>query len=96
MIEPYVHPLPIKANDDRLMVRGQPIPVDCRIISEDNYQRLLNVLALADEVIIELAGNWPIDGRPPRPECLAVRAITGHEYLERKRRANEARKDLPK
>lgn len=35
-----IEPILIKAGDDRILVKGSPLEVDCRVIAEDNYQEL--------------------------------------------------------
>jgi hypothetical protein len=37
-----IEPILLKAGDERLNINGQPPKVDCRVIAEDQYQKLLN------------------------------------------------------
>ena len=48
---------------------------------------LLNVICLADEIIMEANGAFPLPGNPLRDDCLVVRSYSGNDYHERKRRA---------
>lgn len=38
----FTEPIPMKAGDARVLLNGYPVKVDFRIISEENYQILLN------------------------------------------------------
>jgi hypothetical protein len=84
-------PIAIPANDPRVLVKGRPLPTPFRIIAEDTYQRLLNLLALADETMMDMHGCFPLDDGPKRQACGMVRNITGNDFNERKRRAALAR-----
>jgi len=44
-------------------------------------------LCLADELLMEAKGAFPLLGNPLRPAYLKIRAITGDDYYERKCRA---------
>jgi hypothetical protein len=37
----HIEPIPLKAGDRRVIVNGTPLPVDFRIIHEDQYQILI-------------------------------------------------------
>lgn len=38
-------PIFLKAGDKKVMINGAPVPVDCRVISEANYQLLMKLNA---------------------------------------------------
>jgi hypothetical protein len=41
-MEDFIEPNFIKAGDTRLLINGNPPLVDCRVIAESNYQRLIH------------------------------------------------------
>jgi len=40
----------IKANDSGLNINGLPVPVDCRVISEDSYQKLIKAASINETI----------------------------------------------
>jgi hypothetical protein len=58
---------------------------------EAEIEKLKNLLCLADEAIMDLNGCFPLGHNQRehalRKACLAIRAVTGDDYDERKRRA---------
>lgn len=57
----------------------------------DTIERLETVICLADDVLMEAIGAFPLPGNPHRADCLIIRSISGGDYHERKRRAALAR-----
>jgi len=48
-------PLLIRANSPGLLINGNPVVVDCRIISETNYQALIGYISEANAEISRLS-----------------------------------------
>ena len=46
----FIQPSPIKAGDKRVLVCGEPLNVDFRIISEENYQLLIGIYNKLKEI----------------------------------------------
>lgn len=57
-------------------------------------ERLIDLLCLADELLMEAKGAFPLPGDPLRDKYLLIRNITGSDYHVRKNRAREACKGL--
>lgn len=57
----------------------------------DEIERLRAIVALADEVIMQACGAFPLAGNRLRPDCLIIRSVSGDDYHERKRLAEIAR-----
>lgn len=53
-------------------------------------ERLRNLLCLADELLMEAKGAFPLPGNPLRDAYLKIRAVTGNDYHLRKERAGLA------
>lgn len=78
---------------------GPDETVNIVVMTQDEYEclageteRLKNLLCLADETIMDLHGNFPLDRTNVRQikfndACKAIRAKTGEDFDERKRRA---------
>ena len=43
----HIQPIAMKANDTRVLIRGEPVPRDFRIIAEDEYQLLYEAYIMA-------------------------------------------------
>lgn len=72
-------------------VRGGRLTICDRAAGE--LERLLNLLCLADEALMLSHGCFPLDPGPLREACLLIRADTGEQYNERKRRAALAKEE---
>ena len=53
MNKDFIEPILLKAGDNRVKINGQYPYVDCRIISEDNYQLLLRQIRELNEYKIQ-------------------------------------------
>jgi hypothetical protein len=50
-------------------------------------ERLTDIICLADELLMEAKGAFPLPGNTLRDAYLIVRSVSGKDYHERKRRA---------
>lgn len=55
-------------------------------------ERLTNTLCLADNIIMQGNGGFPLDGAL-RKYCMAIRSLTGGDFRERQRRGQKALED---
>lgn len=72
-------------------VRGARLTICDR--AAELLERKLNLLCLADEALMLSHGCFPLDPGPLKEACLLVRAETGEDYDERKRRAALAKEE---
>ena len=57
-------------------------------------ERLRDLLCLADELLMEAKGAFPLPGNPLRPAYLKIREVSGDDYTTRKSRARAALKEI--
>jgi hypothetical protein len=90
---PLILPVgPIPAGDEKVKVNGRSLEIPHRIIAEETYQELLNLLCLADRTIVDLVGAYPLHGHPMHQAMNAIRTgVTGRfEFEDRRERAAKA------
>ena len=61
---------------------------------EAENERLRDLLCLADELLMEAKGAFPLPGNPLRPAYLKIREVSGDDYTTRKSRARAALKEI--
>lgn len=57
----------------------------------EEIEHLKDLLCLADDLLMESIGAFPLPGHPLRDDCILIRDQTGKDYGDRKIRAKRAR-----
>lgn len=58
---------------------------------EKENESLRAIVSLADEVLMDAIGAFPLPGNPHRADCLIIRSVSGEDYQKRKELAAAAR-----
>ena len=71
----YTDPIPVKRGDIRLLLNGRPPLVDCRVISEDNYQYLIDSHNKLLDALTAIRDGVKLHGGLNRASCQTIAMI---------------------
>lgn len=68
---------------------GEPLQTACEVIADkdEEIERLKDILCLADELLMETMGAFPLPNNPLREKMMIIRRVTGDDYNMRTSRA---------